>query len=82
MRLGVEVGLGQGDFVLDGEPAPPKGGHTPNFRPMSTVAKPSKRLGTEVGLGPGDIVLDGNPTLPRKGAHHPTFGPCSLSPNG
>jgi len=38
------VGLGQGDFVLDGDPAPPlqKGGGaapTPNFRPMFIVAK-------------------------------------------
>ena len=26
MKLGVVVGLGPGDFVLDGDPAPPKGG--------------------------------------------------------
>jgi len=39
MPLGMEVGLGPGDLVLDGDPAPPpqKGG--PNFRPMSIVAK-------------------------------------------
>ena len=41
MSLGVEVGLGPGDFVLDGDPAPPpqKGGGAPHFRPMFTVAK-------------------------------------------
>ena len=40
MPLGMEVGLGPGDFVLDGDPAPlPKRGTTPNFRPMSIVAK-------------------------------------------
>jgi len=40
MPLGMEVGLGPGDFVLDGDPAPPeKKGTAPNFRPMSIVAK-------------------------------------------
>ena len=38
--LGVEVGLGPGDIVLDGDPAcPQKGGILPNFRPMFVVAK-------------------------------------------
>jgi len=32
MKLGVEVGLGPGHIVLDGDPAP-------NFRPMSVMAK-------------------------------------------
>jgi len=43
MPLGIEVGLGPGDFVLDGDPAlPPKKGTMPlpNFRSMSNVAKP------------------------------------------
>jgi len=35
----MEVGLGSGDFVLDGYPAPPKRGTAPSFRPMSNVAK-------------------------------------------
>ena len=42
MSLGMELGLGPGDFVLDGEPAPlPKrgGGGPPNFRPMFIVTK-------------------------------------------
>jgi len=35
--LGMQVGLGPGDFVLDGDPATPSqiGGGAPNFRPMS-----------------------------------------------
>ena len=40
--LGMEVGLGPGDFVLDGDTAPlPKKGAepSPNFRPMFIVAK-------------------------------------------
>jgi len=48
MPLGIEVGLGPGDFVLDGELATPlslpKGGGSPpqkkkKFRPMFIVAK-------------------------------------------
>jgi len=41
MALGVEVGLAPGHIVLDGDaaPLPQKGGRTPNFRPISIVAK-------------------------------------------
>ena len=43
MPLGMEVGLGPGDFVLDGDPALPSrkrgGAPLPNFRLMSIVAK-------------------------------------------
>ena len=40
MPLGTEVGLGPGDFVLDGDPAPlpRKGCRGPNFQPISIVA--------------------------------------------
>jgi len=43
MKLGMEVGLGSGHIVLDGDPAPPppKRGHSPNFRPISIVTKQS-----------------------------------------
>jgi len=69
MPLGLKVGLGPGDFVLDGDLAPlPKRGRSPlpTFRPTSIVAK---RLG-----GPrwhlarkwANIVLDGDPTPSRK----------------
>jgi len=77
MQLGIEVDLGPGDFVLDGDPAlsPQKGAEPPNFRPMSIVAGQTAgwikmTLGTEVGLDPGHIVLDGDsaPSLPKKGA--------------
>jgi len=38
--LGMEVGLGSGDIVLDGDPAPHKMKHIPStFRPMSIVVK-------------------------------------------
>jgi len=48
MLLGVEVGLGPGHIVLDGDPAPPKGTQQPPFSahvycsqrlPMSATAK-------------------------------------------
>ena len=60
----MEIALGPGDIVLDGDPAPlPKGGHSsPNFRPMyfsQTAAWIKMALGTEVNPGPGDAVLDG-----------------------
>jgi len=38
--LGTKVGLCPGHIVLDGDPAPPKG-RSPNFRPMSIMAKRS-----------------------------------------
>ena len=43
MSLGMELGLGPGDFALDGDPAPApqnkRGAEPPNFRPMFIVAK-------------------------------------------
>ena len=43
MPFGMEVGLGLGVFVLDGDPAPfrKRWARAPNFRPMSIVAKRS-----------------------------------------
>jgi len=77
MPLGTEVGLGPGNIVLDGDPAPPtrKGGaQHPHFLAHvccgQTVGWTKMPLGTEVGLSPGDIVLDGNPAAPppKRGA--------------
>jgi len=80
MKLGVEVGLGPGHIVLDGDPAPPKAAQPPIFGPCllwpnGWIKMP---LGTEVGLGPGFIVLDGDPALPKKGHSTPTFQPISI----
>ena len=45
MKLGVQVGLGPGHIVLDGDPAPTLQRATaPNFRPMSVVVKWLDRL--------------------------------------
>ena len=63
----MEVGLGPGDFVLDGDPdTPPKiKGHSPNFLAHvycgQTAGWIKMPLGTDVGLGPGHTVLDGDP---------------------
>jgi len=40
-KLGMQLGLGPGRIVLDGDPAPPKRGTapSPNFRPMCIAAK-------------------------------------------
>ena len=78
MPLGMEVGLGLGDFVLDRDPAPPKKEALPSqFLAYVYCGQTAKRilmpLGSEVGLGPGDIVLDENPVPTLKGATAPQF---------
>jgi len=93
MPLGMEVGLGPGDFVLDGDPAPPplKGQSSLQFSAnvgCSQTARWTKMpLGMDVGLDRGNYVLGGDPApLPEKRAQpHPNFGPfgpCLLWPNG
>jgi len=78
MPLGTEVGLGQGDIVLDGDPAPPprKTGAQqplPLLGPChycgQTVGWITMPLGREVGLGPGQTVLDGDPPPPKGHSH-------------
>jgi len=62
MKLGVQVYVGPGHIVLDGDPAPPP--QTGDFRPTccGQMAGWIKiPLGMEEGLGPGDFVLDGDP---------------------
>ena len=62
MALGMEVGLGPGDIVLDGDPAPKPHSPHPNFRPMSVVAE----------------CLDGYGGRPRPRQHCVRWGPSSL----
>ena len=80
MPLGMEVGLGPGDFVLDGDPALlPKKGRSPQFLAHvycgQTAGWIKITLITVVGLGPGDTVLDGDPlrSPPKKGHSPPQF---------
>ena len=87
MPLG-ELDLSQGDFVLDGDPAPPpKNGAVPHFSVHVYCGQTDGwikiPLGTEIGLGSGHVVLDGTHAAPRKRAQSPSiFGPCLLWPNG
>ena len=65
MPLGVEVGIGPGDFVLDGDPAhlPKRGRSRQIFVHVycgQTAGWIKMALGMEVGLSPGIFVLDGD----------------------
>ena len=77
MPLGVEVGLGPGDFVFNGDPAPlpQKGAPLPKFLAHvycgQTAGWIKIVLGMEVGLNPGDFVLGGDPAPPQKGVEPP-----------
>jgi len=82
MKLGMQLGLGSGRIVLDGDaaPPPPKGAQPQWLDRLRChlVWRP-----TEVGLSPGDIALDGDPALPQKRGHSPPiFDPRLLWPNG
>ena len=80
MPLGVEVVLGPGDFVLDGDLAPlPKNGvEPPYFRPMFIVAK--RQYGSRWYMAwryrpqPRRLCVRWRPSLPpQKVAEHPKF---------
>ena len=79
MPLGMRVGLGAGDFVLDGDPSllPKKGAEPPpqfsaHVHCGQTAGWIKMALGIEVGLGPGYIVLDWDPApFPKNGVEPP-----------
>jgi len=83
MPLGMEVGLGLGDFVLDEDPAPPatKRGLSPQFSAHAYCGQTTGwikiPLGVEVGLGQGDIVLHGAQLSPGGGTA-PNFRHMSI----
>jgi len=68
MALGMEVGLGQGHIVLDGDPAPlPQNGYRATFGHFycgQTAGYIKMSLGMDVCISPGDFVLDGHPCSP------------------
>jgi len=78
MPLCTEVGLGPDDIVLDGDPAPPKKGHStppPLFGPClfgQTAGRIKMPLGMEVDLGQCHFVIDGDPA-PERGTAAPLF---------
>ena len=79
MPLGMEVGLGPGDFVFDEDqlPHPEKKAQPQQIFPHvycgETAGWIKMPLGTDVNRGPGDVVLDGVPAPPLKGAQPPSF---------
>jgi len=80
MPLGMEVALGPGDFVLDGDPAPlpKKGAEPPKFSAHVYCGQTAEwikmPLGTMVGLSPCDSALDGDPApSPQRGGAPPQF---------
>jgi len=85
MKLGMHVGLGPGQIVLDGTQLPsPKGAQPPASQFSAHIccgqmAKWIKMLlGLEVGLSPGHIVLNEDPAPTKKGRHSPNFRPMSI----
>ena len=81
------VGLGPGNFVLDGDPAPlsQKEARAPSqfsshFYCDRTVGWIKMPLDTEVGLGLGDvIVLDADPAPPPQTRTPPNLRPMSTA---
>jgi len=85
MPLGMKVGLGSGDFVLDGNPAPlsKKEAEPPIFRPMSIVAKRLDGSRWHLAWRWASIQATLYPVpLPKKGAEPPISGPFLLWPDG
>jgi len=90
MTLGImEVGLGLGDFMFDGNPAPPeKKGTAPNqfFGPCQLWANGCMDQDATLyrgNIGPGDVVLDGVAAPPPlKGGTAPSFRSKSIVTKG
>ena len=86
MKLGMEVGLGSGDFVLDGEPAlHPKGAQPPVFGPCLLWPNGWMDLDATWYGGmprPRQLCVRRGPSSLPKRAQPPIFGPCLLWPNG
>ena len=84
MALDMEVGLGPGHIVLDGEPAPlPKRGQSPQIfgpfllSPIGWVYQDATWYGCRP--QPKRLCVRWGPSFPcRKGAQSPNFRPMSL----
>ena len=84
MKVGMQVGLGPGHIVFDGDPAPPPPKvHSPQFLAYICCGQMAEwikmPLGRKVGLDPSNIVLDGDPAPPsQKGGRASNFLPMSI----
>jgi len=92
MPLGMEVGLGPDDIVLDGDPDPPSqkgcGAPCPIFGPCLLWSKGlMDQDATWYGARPWPrrLCVRWRPSYPQKKGHthsDPIFGPCLMWPNG
>jgi len=85
MELGVEVGLGPGNIVLDGDPVPQKGHKPPIFGPCLLWPKGwMDQDATWYGGRPRPWrhCVGWGSNFPKKGTAPKIFGPCLLWPNG
>jgi len=78
MQLGTKLGLGLGNILLDGDPAPtPKKRHSPQFLTHVRCGQMAQlikmQLAMETGLRTSDFVLDKDPVPLKKGAQPPIF---------
>ena len=86
MSLGMELGLGPGDIVLDADPDPPPRGTAPNLRQVSIVAKRSPIsttaehllfLGCRVAFNGYTIRLHFDAARFRPSRHHADHANCT-----
>jgi len=83
MSLGTKVGIGPGDTVLDGDPAPPKKRQPPLSDPY--LLWPNGWMDQDAtwygctGLGPGHTVLDGDLAAPQRGTAPPQYSAYSAN---
>jgi len=79
MKLGMQVGLGPGHIVLDGNSASSQRGTAPpQFSAHICCGQMAGLIGMELNLGPGDFMFDGDPAPPRKKGTAPhNFWPMS-----
>jgi len=85
IKRGMQVDLGPGHIVLDGDPAPPPQKRARAPPPIlahvccgQTAGCIKMPLGTKVGLGPGRIVLHEDQAPPLKRGTAPNFLPMSI----
>jgi len=85
MKLGIEVGLGPGHIVLDGDLSPPKKGHSPQFLTHVSCGQAAGLMKMPLGMVLAQATLCQlgiQLPHPKKVAHPPIFGPCLLWLNG
>ena len=85
MKLGMQLGLGPGHILLDGDPSSPspKGAQPPisaHICCSQMAAWIKMSFGMELGFGPGDFVRWGHRSpLPKRRAEPPNFRPMFIA---